>query len=232
LDRHPVRQDHLPQPGRDRSAGELELTGDSPPSSLTFPLLLWLGLQLATVALVASRFPLWANSPRTSESLTLAALLAVQILASSLLFPILLRDWRSAAAVIAACWPFALVAAALSSTSTASAAMGEGYVSLWLAGLAGWRPLLRSDRMRAAASAVAVCLAAGGPVYVYLLADYSPASTEGHGWWEVPLFPLLASISLLQSANRMAANWLLPSLILFTAGLTTLGRRLRSSKAA
>src|SRR5688572_29419877 len=78
--------------------------------STTGTLLIWLAIQLGATLLAALRIPLAAAYPEPAERLAVHVLLAVQVLAAGMLFPLLLRDWRSALQTIATAVPFQLAA--------------------------------------------------------------------------------------------------------------------------
>src|SRR5215211_6686279 len=100
------------------SAGSLNRsTPDTAPTTLprerspsTAPLLLWLLIQLGAILLAVLRVPLAAAYREPAEQLAPYLLFAVQVVAAGMLFPFLLRDWRTAVQVIATAIPFQLAA--------------------------------------------------------------------------------------------------------------------------
>ena len=173
--------------------------------------------------MVASRFPLWAKYPRTPETLTLHALLVAQFVTSSLLLPNLVNGISATLAAVATGWPFALVAAGLSSVPVSSAAWAESFVSLWLVVLWLWRAVLTRPRAQAAAVAITTCLAVSGPLYRYLLTDFGadPASNP-----DLSLSPLTGSLSMLAPESR-APHSFVPLLLISVPAAVIAAVRLR-----
>src|SRR5437763_7314657 len=78
---------------------------DSPPKSITAPLLVWLIVQLLALALAAARVPLSAHFVQPGEALAIEEMLVAQFAASAMLFPFLLRDARCCVAMIVTAAP-------------------------------------------------------------------------------------------------------------------------------
>ena len=194
------------------------------------PLLLWLSCQLIAVALTAGRFPLWAKHPPTGESLALQALLIIQLTSSALLFPILVHTIQGTAATIASGWPFALASAALSSTPTAHVYLAESYVSLWLIALYLWRVAFRSTRAIATVHATAICFVLSGPIYRYLLMDFSADSSVGNPIPFARLTPVESCLSLLTSGRDVAYPSLHLAFLLAAPILAVLCNRLLTAR--
>jgi hypothetical protein len=98
------------------------------------PLFCWLGIQLAALSLGALRVPLAARFPIASEEFTIHILLVTQIVASSAMFPFLLRDVTSSLMTILTIAPFVQLA---------------GYLSLRSRRLCNWRATCRQCHFRA-----------------------------------------------------------------------------------
>jgi hypothetical protein len=146
--------------------------------------------------------------------LALRALLVTQLSCSALMFPILVRTIKSTVVVIVSAWPFALVAAALSSTSSRGAFWAESYVSLWLVALCLWRWTLRSPRSLAIASAASVCLILGDPIGHYLLTDFAAGSSAATAPFMTHFMPLNSCLALLTESRKAGPSILLLSLLL------------------
>src|SRR5205823_3369437 len=100
-------------------------------------------------------------------------MLVVQVVSAAMLFPFLLRDLRAAAMVVAASWPFTVIAGILTGFSEPRVLGAAGLaVTAWLVGLALWRPALRTARAEAVGVTVAVLMALGVPLLWYLRAEY------------------------------------------------------------
>lgn len=130
-------------------------------------LLLWMSLQLISLSLSAMRVPLYARFPQPVERQATIQLLATQIMASALLFPVLLRDWRSLVLAVAGTWPLVVLANLMGGETTLCAVNAVAYVTLWLATLALWNWILTGDSWRALAVTVPSLWAIGGPLLLY-----------------------------------------------------------------
>ena len=149
---------------------------DAPAS--TVPLIVWLLAQLVALALGVFRVPLAAKYTRPEESLAPQVTLAAQVAVSALLFPCLMRDWRTATAVIASAWPFVFLASAIAAASTADALTAGGFATVWLLSLATWGAALRGSRFISPAVAVAAVLSIGGATLCYLRLDFAPDAAQ------------------------------------------------------
>ncbi len=185
------------------------------------PLLIWLVLQLIALAIPIFRIPFFATKsfPSTPESLALGGMLVVQIGSAALLFPFLTRDARATAMVIAASWPFTVLAGFLASHADQRKIPAAAiYASAWLIGLALWNRALRSPRVKAAAVAVAALLAFGGPVLWYLHREYgfpAGAASDFEGTWG----PILGAIAVAERDPLELWPWLFMGLHVVLAAL-------------
>jgi len=202
------------------------------PGPATGPVLLWLVIQLAALLLGALRIPLAAKYPQPAERLATHVMLATQVAASALLFPWLMRDWRTAAAVVATAWPFAAAASALSAVSLESTAAGEGYVTLWLAGLALWSRLLRGPRSQSFGVALAASVSIGAAVTWYLALEFGQSvgpgePVGGSGGAVLAAFPMVAALRQLAPRGRDWRDPLLLLALIAVAVVALLTRHLR-----
>lgn len=145
-------------------------------SGATRPLLIWLLVQLAALALAAGRVPLWARFPQPGELLALQFLVAAQTAAASMCFPFLLRDRRTAACILATGWPMALIAGGLAAAPLSRICTAEAYVGLFLVVLTIWKIPLRSSMSQSCGAAVASLWTVGGAMLVYLRAEFAQGS--------------------------------------------------------
>jgi hypothetical protein len=135
--------------------------------------------------------------------LALQALLATQLITSALLFPVLLRTTQATTALIVTAWPFALVAAAVSSTPTRAAIWAESYVSIWFLSLWLWRANLHSARSLGIASAVAISLVLSGSIFGYLMHDFPAESSVSAMPAAIRSTPLISVFSLLTAERPL-----------------------------
>lgn len=155
-------------PSNPRSGG-----GIPPDSRGAFgPLLVWLAVQMAAMALAAWRVPLWAKHPPTSDPLAVHVLLSVQIIASALLFPLLLRGFGRALAAIAVTWPMLLGAGAIAAVEPSGLLRAAAFLTVWMAVLAEWARVLTDRRHRLIGVALAGGLTVGEVVLRYLQAEF------------------------------------------------------------
>ena len=188
---------------------------DGPLPRLEFaPVILWLAVQLAALALAAARVPLAAKYPRPEELLAAHLMLTVQVSASALLFPYLMRDWRTAASVIATAWPFLMLASTLAAVPVGRAVAAGAYVTLWLVALAAWAPLLTRPQLQSMGVAFAALVSVGGVALNYLRVEFSNlayGNGTGHAW--TALGPVTAAISRLSEDGATRPVWALPAVL-------------------
>lgn len=201
-----------------------------------FPLLLWLGLQLLALGLALAPVRFWTSPPQPLDRLALAELLIVQCAASALLFPLLLRTVLSAAMVIVVAWPFCQLAAFVSSTPAGQWIGAAGALSLWLVGLGLWRIALRSQFLQQVGVTIAALLTLGGPVAVYLVAEFGTAAAPAMDWPRAAaLGPILSCLGALGEAGGYRARWVFLGIHVMVAGgaaLVAWRRRLGSAAGA
>lgn len=192
------------------------------PGAATGPLLLWLGVQLLALALAAFGVPLAANWPRPAEGLAPQIMLAAQISASALLFPYLLRDWRTAALVAASAWPFLLIASVLAAAPLQRGAVAGAYVTAWLVALTVWRAAFPEAGARSVGVAIAAIVSIGSAAVWYLRSEYAQ---DGSPSGLVALGPNTASMALLSSPTSTGSLWLAPAMLGTCAGALLLARQ-------
>jgi hypothetical protein len=191
--------------------------------------LLWLLVQLAALSVAALGIPLAAKYPQPAEVLATHVMLATQVAAGALHFPYILGDWRTAAGVIAAAWPFAATASVLSATPLNTTAAAEAYVSIWLFGLALWCAVLPGPRSKSYGVAVAATLTVGGGCLWYLGREFDPVSSGAVGGNGdlLAASPLLATLRLLVPQPFRAGSFLIPTAVVAAGLLALLVRRIR-----
>jgi hypothetical protein len=178
----------------------------------------WLLIQLAALAAGAFGLPVYAHHPLPREALAVQEMLAVQIGATALLFPLLLPNGPTALAAIVLTWPFIQLAGLLSVTPQANLGMTTLYVSLWMAGLFGCSRLLRKKE----AMLIGVCLTTlftfGGVIAWYL---HLEAMTGGGNIAQSAMFgPLLGALSVVGGIGVQLWPWVEAGLPLIIAIVT------------
>src|SRR5678815_2737468 len=118
--------------------------------TVTFwPVFAWLAIQMLALMAAGLRVPFSARFPAPEEQLAVQEMLVAQTAASALLFPVLFPTVSTALLVIASTPAMLLLAAGLAAQvdDFRVAAVG-GYVTAWVATLAGWAFVLRSPKAR------------------------------------------------------------------------------------
>lgn len=155
------------------------------------PLLVWLTVQLAALAIGAAGVALSARAPRPVETLSLHIMLVAQIALASLLWPMLFRGARASVVTIAVAIPFMQAAGFLSATPQGDLLRASAVVLLWLTTLA----VLPSHGMSPIAllitrSAV-VFWSIGCAVVAFLQADFLSGTPYSWTGPSVSIFALL-----------------------------------------
>jgi hypothetical protein len=186
----------------------------------------WLAVQLAALGICAARTTLWARSPRASEQLALAVILAVQIAASSLLFPYLLRTWRFTLLAIVTALPLAQLASVLADASTSALLRGELYVIVWMIALRFWSCAILTDWSKLLATGFAALLALGAPLLWYLQLDFGRESPpdQNISTQQVIFGPVGGAISQIRDLPPMSA-WIIVGIVFLAGGYVFIGLR-------
>jgi len=142
-------------------------------------LLIWMAVQLLTLAVAAVGIPLSARFPHPAEREATVELLVVQLAMAALLFPLLLRDWMQLVLAIAGSWPLLALAALLGGEPFLHVASAGVYGAVWLTTLFFWRMALPSELPLRIGVAIAMLWTIGGPVLLYLHAEFGGGSA---GW--------------------------------------------------
>jgi hypothetical protein len=179
-------------------------------------LFLWMVIQLLALALAAGRVPLSARFPQPAESMATVEMLVAQIGSASLLFPLLLKDFRRFVLATAGAWPMLFLAADLGGEPFLHVAAAAGFVSLWLLTLYVWVTVLKSSRAISMAMTVAALWAIGGPVLLYLHAEYGE---QNHlQFWSAIAGPICAGLNHLKNPE-FSVIFDLPTLCLLAMGI-------------
>jgi len=197
-------------------------------------LALWLALQLAVLALAAGRIPLSARFPQPAEQAATIEMLAAQIALASLLFPALFRTWNNWLMATACAWVMLHLAALLGGEPFRHVYAAATYVTCWLGTLAIWRFVLRSGRWQMIAVAAAALWAIGGPILLYLHAEYGGASQiwpSEAGYWGAIGGPIWGAVARL-SSNRLLLAADIPLATLLISGFLFALFRIRQTPAS
>jgi hypothetical protein len=179
-------------------------------------LLLWMAIQLIALALAAGRVPLSGRFPQPAESMATVEMLVAQIGAASLLFPLLLKDFRQFVLATAGAWPMLFLAADLGGEPFLHVAAAAGFVSLWLLTLYIWVHVLKSDYAISIALAMAALWTIGGPVLLYLHAEYGDQNNLQ--FWNALSGPICAGLNHLKNP-AFTVIFDVPTLCLLSMGI-------------
>jgi hypothetical protein len=181
------------------------------------PLFLWLIVQLIALALAALRVPLSARFPLPGEQFAIHIMVVAQVTAIALLFPLLLRNATKTLMVVLTTVPFLQFAAYLSSVSLSRAGLAVACVACWIATLALWRAMLRTQRAQMLGVAMALAWSVGGAVIWYVNAESrEPAPID---WSHDGLFgPILGGIAQVATPRTVAGPWIGAIALLLVSG--------------
>ena len=177
-------------------------------SPVVIPVIVWLLIQLAAIALAASGVELSANFPRPARSLAVHEMLIAQFAGSAIFLSVLFRGgWRVWLAIVLTAAPMLMLAGWLAQMPIGRVMWAWGEVGMWLTALALWNAVVSGPGtryenkvpgwlcvgFRSILPALAMLLSAGGLVLWYLHAEFRPATP----------FPLLRSFPLFSALRRL-----------------------------
>jgi len=164
----------------DSATAQQQQAKDKSASRLAIPLIVWLLIQLAAIALAASGVRLSASFPRPPQSLAVHEMLVAQFVGSAMFFAVLFRGgWRGCLAMIVTAAPMLMLAAWLARMPILRVPMLWVHVGAWVTMLALWSAVSR-DHSKAGGSAgflrvltaFAMLLSAGGLLLWYLRFEF------------------------------------------------------------
>lgn len=132
----------------------------------------------------------------------------MQIVASALLFPFLLRDIATSAMVVLTIVPFVQLAGYLSATPMSRVALAAAFVATWLATLAALRTLLHEREGKMLAVALAAAWSLDMAIVWYVMAESRERADID--WLTDALFgPILGAIAQVESHDIAVGPWLI-----------------------
>ena len=197
---------------------------EHPDRSPAASLFVWLVIQLLALAVGVCRAPLAARVVQP-EQFSLHVMLVTQIIASAMLFPLILRDVTTAAMAILAIAPFVQLASYLSEIPLQSVALAGAYVAMWMLALTMWKSILRTPRGEMLGIACAIALSIGGAIVWYVRAEELKG---GQTDWSIdalfgPILGVIAQLHAPMSAALIAWAW--PVVILVTCAIARVTMR-------
>jgi hypothetical protein len=166
----------------------------------------WAGVQMLAIMLAVSGLPIWAHHPYPRTSLALNELMAVQMIASTLLCPILAATWGTILVNIAVGLAFTELAGLLGNDPQAAVINVWLFVSLWEFGLCGLvRQLKQGGKIYVVC--IAILVVGGGVLIQYLRLEQATShcpSPNVHvaGWVECSIPTFLCAIVALTSSRK------------------------------
>lgn len=174
------------------------------PPAFSWPLALWLGLQLLVLLPPALQIPLADVYPRPVERLALRHVAVGQIILAGLLFPLILRSLNASVAAIGATWPFLMLAGILSSAQMPQVTACAGYVSAWMTLLALCNCIARQVQSRMRLVAISAMCTIGAAGLMYLCDEFGSQRSEAQAGI-LQRTPVFAAIEL--AGNAAAPVW-------------------------
>jgi hypothetical protein len=179
------------------------------PAGVFWPIALWLAIQGGALVLAAARVPLSARYPGPEELLGVHLTMIVQVTASAMLFPVLLRSVSSWIIAVAATVPFLQLSAFLAAlTDNQRVAFCSLYVAGWLTALGIANAVLRTMAAKMCGVALATLAAVGGAMLAYLHREFSAPSASfewaDHGW----LGPIMGCLAILEGDPGAGRIWI------------------------
>src|SRR5207247_861276 len=134
----------------------------------SLPLVLWLLIQLASLCLAAARVRVWNRFPLPGEQLATDEMLVAQIIAASMLFPVILSNLSATACCISSTMPFLWLSALLSGASTTGLIVVSTQMVVFLVALRMLARPLKTNYRKLFAIAAVIALTIGLPLLGYL----------------------------------------------------------------
>jgi hypothetical protein len=198
-----------------------------------WPVFAWLALQMLALLAAGLRVPFSARFVVPEEQLAIHEMFAVQMIASALLFPMLMRNLATAATVIAVTPLMVQLAGVIGAESEwIPLTIACAYPTLWLIGLAMWASALRgSSKAQLYGVTTATLLVIGGVLVAYLGREFGapgqPLDWAKRGW----LGPLMGGFALLEVGVRTGTAWAFMGIHLLIGGVAAgMLHRLRSNR--
>jgi len=175
--------------------------------SFYVPFAVWVAIQLSALSIAAGGIRVWPGARDPLEHYAVALLLAVQVIATAMLFPWLLGHLRLGICVLASSAAFTALAGVITDDDLRS------FAGAWVC-MAGWLTamlILGLSRLSPLSTAAAIGLtttvAAGVPVVRYLRQEFlhlaPPAPLSG-----MHLDPVTGALAQLQAGSGDASTWL------------------------
>ena len=183
-----------------------------PESIAVGALAVWLAVQLVSLWISSRHWALWARAPDAAEQLAARQMLVVQLSASALLFPWMLRNISTALCVILVSAPMLIFAGEMSSEAAGPLGRAWAYLCAWLAGLCCLAHVMLSQRGQLITASAVACWVLGLPALAWLASEFlhsAPPTSRALTWVD----PIYGGLAQLHTGSIDMRTWL-PVLIL------------------
>jgi hypothetical protein len=146
-------------------------------------------------------------------------MIVIQISSTAMLFPILLPNFSTTAAIVFLTWPFLHLAGLLSPTPETNLLLACLYVSLWITGLRSCVPILHPPRGLPLSICLTQLFTLGTAILWYLKLESSPsAPPQAFG-------PLIGAVQQINTSKPLWIAWLEAALPLLIGSLLQIRQR-------
>jgi hypothetical protein len=170
----------------------------------------WVMIQLGALGLAAGQVPLADEMARPVEGVAIQEMVIVQAGAAGMLSPVLFRNVGTTLALVASTWPFLQLASMLSATPGGRVVSVAIYLAMWMGALGLAGSMLRSERARLRAVALATSFVISGPLLGYLRHEFD-ARDDGARESAIAVLvgasPITGSLNVLNGEDRSAGAW-------------------------
>ncbi len=142
-------------------------------ASLIKPMAVWLIVQLGALAIGCFGVPLAAKRIHPPEALSIYVMAVAQAGAAALLWPMLMRSWRTSLAILLTAQPFYQACSFLSATPRSASLFANGIIFVWLITLAVLPRCSKTTTFMYLMRAIVITWCLGGAVLAYLAAEFS-----------------------------------------------------------
>ncbi|HVT90552.1 MAG TPA: hypothetical protein VHD56_16980 [Tepidisphaeraceae bacterium] len=146
------------------------------------PVLTWCAISLLPILLVAAHVSLRPDND-SEERNALTIFVVVEIAASSLLFPWLMRNMRTSAAIMLLCIPLAHLVGWMADESWVNTALTMLALESWLVSLWLWSKVVDRRRIQMHAVAAAGLIGIGSMLLLYLRMEFRDSLADFDGKW-------------------------------------------------
>jgi hypothetical protein len=183
-------------------------------------LLSWLLLLILTLGIGAMRIAFWARAGSETQHIALAEMIIIQLGVGTMLFPLLMRERLGVVAAFTT-FPFLQLAGFLTATPVAPLLATCVAILIWFFGLSLWMGAIRSLRNQMILVAILNWFVIGGPLFRYLVREFSD-SPEQPTWMLPTLLDPLTTLLTQSQSTVVSPSSFAASIILLLSGAIAL----------